>query len=100
MFDSDEDSATVTYTVTFSPAATVAITIDDRLTDKTAADVITAQFAAPGTFQDTGLDLTIQESATTLRKMSVYAADLPAGTYVFSAYKHGGNFYTVGAIGK
>jgi len=100
----------VTYTVTIGRTSTVWITVDDRIpaewtaagapaSAQAAADYVTAAFAAPGTFVDTGLDLFVHESATTDRQMSVYAAELPAGTYVFDSMWSNKNFYTIGAIG-
>lgn len=99
-------SDTVSYTVTTSMAAIVAVTVDDRwLVDdgidlQTKADEIVAAFAAPGTFTDTGLDLFIREKAdgTRDRPNSVFAAELPAGTYVFGPLPSNKNFYTIGAI--
>jgi hypothetical protein len=109
MFNNDKsDKETdVTYTVTFSRAATVAVTVDDRIpaewtavaSQQEAVDLVVAAFAAPGTFVDTGLDLCIHENDTTDRPMSVYAAELPAGTYVFGIQNSNKNFYTIGAIG-
>ena len=40
----------------------------------------------------------VHENATTDRPMSVFAADLPAGTYVFGAQDSGNNFYTIGVM--
>jgi hypothetical protein len=109
MFNSDKNSGEtdVTYTVTFSRAATVWVTADDRIpaewaaigTQQAAVDRVVAAFAAPGTFTDTGLTVCIHENATTDRPMSVYAAELPAGTYVFDSQDSTKNFYTIGAIG-
>jgi hypothetical protein len=101
----------VTYTVTFSKAATVAITCDDRIpaewnssgtitSQQAAVDRVVAAFAAPGQFKNTGLKICVHENATTDRPMSVFAADLPAGTYVFDSMDSDKNFYTIGAIAK
>ncbi len=91
----------VAYTVTLNGAATVFLTCDDRITDQQAAvDLVVAAFAQPGQFKNTGLKLSIRESATTDRLMSVFAADLPAGTYVFGAQDSGYNFYSIAAVGK
>jgi hypothetical protein len=99
--DKNAGETDVTYTVTFSRAATIYLTCDDRITDQQAAvDRVVAAFAKPGQFQDTGLTLYIHENATTDRPMSVFAADLPAGTYVFGAQDSGNNFYTILAKGK
>jgi hypothetical protein len=96
-FWSDRSSTTVTYRVTTSRAATVMITVDDRILDKQGAtDVATARFAPAGTFVDTGLDLFINQNATN-RPMSVFSARLSAGTYVFGAMPSSYNFYTIAA---
>jgi len=110
-FNTDKAAAEtdVTYTVTTSRTAFVWITVDDRIpaewnaggavtSAQAAADYVTAAFAAPGTFLDTDLDLFVQENATTKRKMSVFAAELPAGTYVFGAMWSDKNYYTIGAM--
>ena len=99
--DKNAGETDVTYTVTFSRATTVFLTCDDRITDQQAAvDRVVAAFAKPGQFKNTGLKLYIRENATTDRPMSVFAADLPAGTYVFGAQDSGNNFYTILAKGK
>ena len=59
-----------------------------------------AAFAKPGQFKNTGLKIYIRENATTDRPMSVFAADLAAGTYVFGPQDSGNNFYTIAAKGK
>jgi len=109
-FNSDKSGSEtdVTYTVTLGTAAMLAITIDDRIpaewdgggaitSAQDAVDAVVAAFAAPGTFQDTGLDLFVHENDTTDRQMSVYAAVVPAGTYVFGAQPSNKNYYTIGA---
>jgi hypothetical protein len=111
MFNTDKATSEtdVTYAVTISQACTVAITADDRIpaswngggaitSQQDAVDAVVAAFAAKGTFQDTGLNVFIHESATTDRPMSVYAAQLPAGTYVFGGQPSSLNYYTIGAI--
>lgn len=99
--DKNAGETDVTYTVTLSRAATVFLTCDDRITDQQAAiDKVVAAFAKPGQFQNTGLKLYIHENDTTDRPMSVFSADLPAGTYVFGAQDSGYNFYTIGALPK
>jgi len=102
IFNDDKNVDTVTYTVTFSRDCTIAIAHDDRNTpwqDK--VDAIAKAFAAPGTFKDTGLDICIYESASTpARPLSVFAADFPAGTYVFSAEKSSNTMYILGAMDK
>jgi hypothetical protein len=110
-FNSDKGTSEldVTYTVTISRPAIVWITADDRipaewnysgavLTQQAAVNLATAAFAAPGTFADTGINLFIRENATTDRPMSVYAAPLPAGTYVFGIQPSNKNFYSIGAV--
>jgi hypothetical protein len=99
--DKNAGETDVTYTVTFSQAATVFVTCDDRIANQQAAvDLVVAGFAKPGQFKNTGLKLYIHENATTDRPMSVFAADLPAGTYVFGAQDSGNNFYTIGVMPK
>jgi hypothetical protein len=110
-FNSDKNGGTVDvkYEVTISRDAIVWVTIDDRIpaewnangaiaSPQDAADYITASFAAPGTFTDTGIDIYVHENDTTDRPMSVYAAELPAGTYVFTSMDSDKNFYSIGAI--
>ncbi|MDT8302666.1 MAG: LamG-like jellyroll fold domain-containing protein, partial [Sedimentisphaerales bacterium] len=110
-YNSDKNGGTidVTYEVTISRPATVWITVDDRIpaewdaggaitSPQDAADYVTAAFAAPGTFVDTGIDLFVHENDTTDRSMSVYAAELAAGTYVFGSMDSGKNFYSIGAV--
>jgi hypothetical protein len=98
-------SDTVNYAVTISVTATVFVTVDDRWVDdgialQTKADETVAAFATAGTFTDTGLDLYIREreDGTRDRAMSVFAAQLPAGTYDFGPLQSNKNFYTIGAI--
>jgi len=111
MFNTDKSTSEtdVTYTVTTSMAAMVAVTVDDRipaewngggtiLSPQDAVDAVVAAFAPKGMFQDTGLDVFVHENATTDRQMSVYAAQLPAGTYVFGGQPSNKNFYTIGAV--
>jgi len=110
-FNTDKNGGTwgVTYAVTLGEPAVLAMTMDDRipeewnndgaiLSQQDAVDMVVAAFAPAGTFTDTGLDLFVHENDTTDRQMSVYAAPMPAGTYVFGALPSGGNFYTVGAM--
>ena len=97
--------------MTTSAAAILWVTVDDRipaewdgggtiLSQQDAIDAVTAAFAAAGTFVDTGIDIYVREKddGTRDRGMSVFAAELPAGTYVFGAMDSGKNFYTIGAI--
>ncbi|MFH1717834.1 MAG: sugar-binding protein [Planctomycetota bacterium] len=110
-FNSDKNGGTVdvTYEVTISRPAIVWITVDDRIpaewdsggtitSQQDAVDRVTAAFAAAGTFTDTGIDLYVHENDTTDRQMSVFAAELSAGTYVFGSMDSGKNFYNIGAV--
>ena len=112
-FNTDKNGGTldVTYEVTISRPATLWITIDDRIpadwdgggtitSQQDAVDLVTAAFAAAGTFADTGIDLAVRESSdgSNDRPMSVFAAELPAGTYVFGSMDSGKNFYSIGAV--
>lgn len=105
-FNSDKlAQATVTYKVTTSEAATIFFTIDDRFETEYGwvmqdlADAV-AGFAAAGTFTDSGMDLVIRERANGSRdrRMSVFSADLDAGTYIFNGVPPGKNFTTYGAV--
>ncbi len=95
----------VTYTVTFTKAATIWVSCDDRawtdgttvMTDQMAVDRIVAAFAKPGQFKDTGVKIFVQENSTTNRPMSVFSAAMPAGTYVFGSNDNSGDYYTIGA---
>ena len=108
-FNSDKNPSEkdVSCTVTISRPTIVFLTIDDRIpaewnaggavtSPQAAADYVTAPFADPGTFVDTGLDLFIGGDSD--RKMSVYAAELGAGTYVFGPMWSDKDFYTIGAV--
>jgi hypothetical protein len=98
-FNSDKHSTTVTYTVTTSRNATVMIAVDDRITDlKGAINQATARFAPVGMFEHTVLNLYIHENASTDRPLSVFSAELPAGTYVFSAMPSVHNFYIIAVM--
>ncbi len=90
----------VTYTVTLSRAATVWVGCDDRFSPNQQATVdrAVAAFAKPGQFKDTGLKLYYSDT-TTLLSVSVFTADLPAGTYVFGS-QEGNCFYTIGVLRK
>jgi hypothetical protein len=98
-FNSDKHSSTVTYTVTTSRKATVMIAVDDRINDlKGAVNQATARFAPVGMFEHTVLNLYIHENASTDRPLSVFSAELPAGTYVFSAMPSVHNFYIIAVM--
>ena len=100
--NSDKNVAGMTMTVTFSRDCTIAIAHDDRNTPaQTLVDAAVAGFAAAGAFKDTGLDVFIYESASVpARPLSVFAADMPAGTYVFAGEKSGNTSYIIGAFEK
>jgi len=109
-FNDDKGSSEimVNYAVTISEPAIIWITCDDRIpaewaeinSQAEAVWLATHTWAPPGTFVDTGLNLTIQENATTKRLMSVWATTgpMPAGTYNFGLQPAGKNFYTIGVI--
>jgi hypothetical protein len=100
----------VTYTVTIGQPAIVWITCDDRIpAEWDSGGTITSQQDAvnracvtteDGTFQDTGIDIYVREKddGSRDRSMSVFAAELDAGTYVFNSQDSDKNFYTIGAI--
>jgi len=111
-FNSDKNGGTVdvTYTVTISRPAIVWITCDDRIPDEWDSEgTIASQQDAvdracvtteDGTFVDTGIDIFVREAddGSNDRPMSVFAAELDAGTYVFNSMDSGKNFYTIGAV--
>ena len=111
--DKDNNCIMVNYAVTIGEAAVLWITMDDRLpanyttaggvqvflTQQEAVDLVVHSWAAPGTFVDTGVDLTIDEGGG--RVMSVFTTQSPleAGTYNFGLNPTGNkNFYTIGAV--
>jgi len=110
-FNSDKNGGLVdvTYEVTTSQYALVWITVDDRIpaewdgggtitSQQDAADRVTAAIGVQ--FVDTGIDIYVREKEDESRDrpMSVFAAELPAGTYVFDSMDSGKNFYIIGAI--
>lgn len=108
-FNDDKASSEimVTYKVTIGEDAALWIALDDRIPAEwmevidqaEAIWLATHTWAPPGTFQDTGSNLYIQESTTTNRPMSVWATNvLPAGTYTFGLMPSGKNMYVVGAV--
>jgi len=105
-YNSDKgDSETVTYVVTTSIGATVAVGIDDRWDEpgdqQIRVDMITSAIGAAGTFVDSGLDVFIREKedGSRDRPLSVFVADLPAGVYTFNGTgTDGNNFMVLGAI--
>ena len=108
--DKDDQNILVNYFVTIGEPTEMWIAIDDRWADwkssggvvefdsqQEAVDLIVHQWAAPGTFVDTDLDLTIAEGGG--RPMSVYkSATLDAGTYHFGLNPMNKNFYIIGAV--
>jgi hypothetical protein len=109
-FNDDKASSEimVTYAVKIGEAQKLWMTVDNRIpaewmevaNQAEAVWLATHTWAAAGTFEDTGLDLFIQESSTTNRAMSVWMTKdvVPAGTYVFGLMPSGKNFYTIGAV--
>lgn len=99
-FNSDKSKdGSVTYAVTLSVNCVYAIAVDDRFTNQQdMVDGIAAGVVAAGTFQDTGIDLVTSEG--TPRALSVFSAQLPAGTHTFTGYGFGGsnNFMVMGAV--
>jgi len=111
--DKDDDNFVQIYDVTISEAAILWVAVDDRWDEweskggvqemesqQEMVDLIVHQFAAAGTFVDTGMDLFIHENETTDRPMSVYATQSPldAGTYRFGSNPIDKNFYIIGAV--
>jgi len=112
-YNSDKNGGTVDvkYEVTISRDAILWVTIDDRIPDEwnadgaiasqqDAADYVTAQIGPAGTFTDSGIDIFVREKddGSRDRPMSVFVAELPAGTYTFTSMDSGKNFYSIGAI--
>jgi hypothetical protein len=96
--DKDAGGANVTYAVTISRPATVWITMDDRwnATDRqNRVNSVTSGIAPAGTFIDTVLKVYVGGDSD--RPMSIYAAELDPGTYVFGP-NQGNNFYLIGAF--
>ncbi len=98
-FNSDKDD-NVTYALSINQYALVWVTVDDRHDPKQAnVDSLTATIAQAGTFVDTGLDIYVREKddGSRDRPLSVFAAELPAGTYNFGR-TNGNNNYILGAF--
>jgi len=99
-FNSDKTVTTVTYDVTTSRTAILAVGLDDRFAPNQQAmiDAITALIGPAGTFFDTTLNLRTDES--TPQNLSVFAAGpLPAGTYRFYGTNiNSNNFMVIGAM--
>ena len=108
--DKDKENIIMNYDVEISEATSLWIAVDDRIPEEydadggvnefesqqEAVDLIVHRWAAPGQFVDTGLDLFI--SGDNDRQMSVYAAEVEAGTYNFGLHPTGKNFYIIGAV--
>jgi hypothetical protein len=108
----------VNYAVTISEPTQLWIAIDDRLPEgfttdggvqvftsqQEIADLIVHTWAAPGTFVDSGMDISINEELNPEepdrpRPFSVLmSGELPAGTYDFKLSPLGNNFYIIGAV--
>ncbi len=99
-FNSDKTVTTVTYAVTTSCPAVLAIGLDDRFVpagQQAMIDAMTGLIGPPGMFVDTGLDLHTGESTPQI--LSVFAAPLPAGTYTFYGTNvNQNNFIVIGAV--
>jgi len=105
----NNDSATtaifVRYRLTISEAATIGLTVDDRIpsewivapSQQAAVDLVVQTWAAPGTFTDSGLKAVVDDGGI-LRQMSIYTAQLQPGTYDFGLQPSGLNFYSVFAV--
>ena len=97
-FNSDKGKD-VNYEITLSQAATMWVTVDDRHDSLQGnIDSLTATIGPAGTFVDTLLDVYVREKddGSRDRPLSVFAAELPAGTYNFGTTP-GNNFYILGA---
>ncbi len=100
-FNSDKGKD-VNYEVTLSQAATMWVTVDDRHDSLQGnVDSLTATIGEAGTFVDTLLDVYVREKddGSRDRPLSVFAAELPAGTYNFGR-TDGNNNYILGATLK
>ena len=96
-FNNDKKVTGVTYAVTTSRIAILAIGLDDRFGDDQQA-MVNAMTALIGPFYDTTLDLTTDEDNP--ETLSVFAsAELPPGTYIFNGTNNSSNnFMVLGAI--
>ena len=107
-FNTDKSSKEifVNYAVTIGQAAILAMTIDDRIPDEwsevqtqqQAVDLVVHSWAAPGTFVDSGLDLTIDEGGGRIMSLYWTTVEMPAGTYNFGLQPTDRNFYSIVAI--
>ena len=108
--DKDDDNYIMNYFVTIGEPTELWVAVDDRwdehkssgdvvelLSQQEAVDIITHRSFAPGSFVDTGLNLTIFEDNE--RQMSVYKSQtVDAGTYHFGLNPMDKNFYIIGAV--
>lgn len=105
-FNSDKSKdGSVTYAVTLSQPCIYAIAVDDRFgaeNQQGMVDGIAAGVVAAGTFVDSGLDVFVRErdDGSKDESLSVFTAQLPAGTHTFAGYGFDGenNFMVMGAI--
>ncbi len=84
-FNGDRDTPDVNYAVTFPDEVYAMVSVDDRaLTPQTYVDTVVDDFADPGDFTDTGLEISWNsETSEDLHLYSVYGGWLDAGTYNF-----------------
>ncbi len=84
-FNEDRDAPDVNYEVQFLQSVFAMVMVDDRaVTPQVWVDAVVDAFASPGTFTDTGDDLSWNEEGTSdPRTFSAYGAWLNAGTYNF-----------------
>ena len=101
-FNNDADIGTddVRYHVQISGPTKLALIVDNRIeTDfgqplQQAVDNVVRDFAKPGQFQDTNLDVVSSEPLA----YSVFTADLDAGTYAFAEAPNDQAFYSIATI--
>jgi len=97
-FNSDKDGNGVDYAVAIDHPGLieVLVTVDDRFGNPQGViDGIVSDFAAAGSFTDTGLNILLGEPNGP--NQSVYSAFLERGTYHFGDEPSGNNFYTIAA---
>jgi hypothetical protein len=109
MFNTDKSSSEfdVSYMVTIGEDAPLWMAVDDRCATSGEfgsilgwIELATYRFPCGIEWADTGMDLTVQENATTNRTMSVFMTTtaLPAGSYDFGLNPSGNNMYIIGAV--
>ena len=98
-FNTDKNTGEddVNYAVNFLDEVFALVLMDDRYGEDQQAmvDLAVEDFAGPGTFVDTGWDVSLDESNE--YNFSAFQARLAAGTYNFGE-NQGNSFYMVGAI--